>query len=176
MADIPFSFSQVPGDPSFRSLAVNCVALVPLLSSDKLGEETKTSSVQSYQRLCAALQGQGDLSTDASSSNESKTKEVDILLVVPNSSLTRPGDWKYPDTPLKSFHWQHGSQRLRIFDGRPQNSRLAHDRVMNHSVTRDWIDLCPSRQRVLSSPTCATVQRKPFGSAQEELRRAEPIC
>ncbi|KAL3924166.1 MAG: hypothetical protein SGILL_001214 [Bacillariaceae sp.] len=33
-----------------------------------------------------------------------------------------------------------------FFDGRPYNSRMAHDRLINHSLTRDWIDLCPSRR------------------------------
>jgi hypothetical protein len=160
MSDVPFAFSQVPGDPSFRSSSINAVAVVPLLSSDKHGELPNTFSVQSYANLCAALQGK---------SPDDTTGDIDILLVVPNSSLTRPGDWRYNETPLKSFHWQYGCQRMRIFDGRPQNSRLAHDRVMNHSVSRDWIDLCPSRR------TAAVIGVLNLRDCQDmsDLKRAE---
>lgn len=69
-----------------------------------------------------------------------------VLLVVPNAQLTRPGDWRYEKTPLKNFHWAHGCQRMLCFDGRPQKSRYAHDRLMNQAVARDWIDLVPSRR------------------------------
>jgi hypothetical protein len=134
-AALPFSFSQVPGSPSFRNSAVNTVALVPLLSSDKDGEIATTKSAQSF----------GDLFNGLHRHANSASGE-DLLLVIPNSSLTRPGDWRYNETPLKSFHWQHGCQRLHLFDGRPQNSRLAHDRLINHAVTRDWIDITPSRR------------------------------
>jgi hypothetical protein len=118
---------------------VNTVALVPLLSSDKDGEIATTKSAQSFRDLFEALR------RHATSASDSPTEE-DLLLVIPNSSLTRPGDWRYNDTPLKAFHWQHGCQRLHLFDGRPDFSRLAHDRLINHSVTRDWIDLVPSRR------------------------------
>ena len=37
-------------------------------------------------------------------------------------------------------------QRFSFFDGRAHNSRSAHDRLINHELTRDWIDLCPSRR------------------------------
>jgi hypothetical protein len=134
-AALPFSFSQVPGSPSFRSSAVNTVALVPLLSSDKDGEIATTNSAQSFRDLFDGLR------RHAKSENGE-----DLLLVIPNSSLTRPGDWRYNDTPLKAFHWQHGCQRLHLVDGRPQNSRVAHDRLINHAVTRDWIDIIPSRR------------------------------
>ena len=70
----------------------------------------------------------------------------DLLLVIPNSNLTRPGDWKYEETPLKNFHWGHGCQRMTFFDGRPYNSRMAHDRLINYEVARNWIDLCPHRR------------------------------
>ena len=74
------------------------------------------------------------------------TSTSQVLLVVPNAQLTRPGDWRYEKTPLKNFHWAHGCQRLLCFDGRPHKSRVAHDRLMNHGVSRDWIDLVPSRR------------------------------
>lgn len=138
-AALPFSFSQVPGSPSFRNAAVNTVTLVPLLSSDKDGEIATTKSAQSFRDLFEALRRHATSASDT-------PNEEDLLLVIPNSSLTRPGDWRYNDTPLKAFHWQHGCQRLHLFDGRPENSRLAHDRLMNHAVTRDWIDIAPSRR------------------------------
>jgi hypothetical protein len=74
------------------------------------------------------------------------TSSEGTVLVVPYSSLTQPGDFKYSGTPLRYFHWGHGCQRLQVFDGRPYHSRMAHDRLINHQLTRDWIDLCPSRR------------------------------
>jgi hypothetical protein len=133
----PFGLSHIPGDPSFRNEAVNTVAVIPLLSSND--EVAFSNSSKSFSDLLDALRRHAGHSNYSSS-------DSDLLLVVPNSSLTRPGDWRYNDTPLKSFHWQHGCQRLRIFDGRPEHSRPSHDRLMNHAVTRDWIDLCPNRR------------------------------
>lgn len=74
------------------------------------------------------------------------TSTSQVLLVVPNAQLTRPGDWRYEKTPLKNFHWAHGCQRLFCFDGRPLKSRMALDRLLNHGVSRDWIDLVPNRR------------------------------
>jgi hypothetical protein len=101
----------------------------------------------------------------------------DLLLVVPNNSLTRPGDWRFSDTPLRSFHWQHGCQSLSMFDGRPHNAsgtnRQAHDRMMNHAVGRNWINLCASRRMaavvvgVLNMKDCTCLND--LHRAEEEL-------
>jgi hypothetical protein len=137
---VPFTFSEIPGNPSFRNSAVNAVALIPLLSSGSSdGEVADTRSSASFRDLLEAL---GRHATTATRS----THEDDLILVVPNSSLTRPGDWKYNESPLRSFHWQEGCQRLLLFDGLPQHCRAAHDRVINQSMTRNWIDLCPYRR------------------------------
>jgi hypothetical protein len=141
---VPFTFSEIPGNPSFRNSAVNAVAIIPLLSSGSSdGEVAATRSAASFRDLLAALTRH---STTAARTNTHDDNDDGLLLVVPNSSLTRPGDWKYNESPLKSFHWQQGCQRVQLFDGMPQNSRPAHDRVMNQSMTRNWIDLCPSRR------------------------------
>lgn len=138
------ALSQVPGSPSFRSSAMNAVAVIPLLSSDRNGQDDPTThSSQSFVDLLDAL-GRYNNNNTTTTSNEKNSD--DLLLVVPNSQLTRPGDWRYDNTPLKNFHWGHGCQRLAVFDGRPYNSRMAHDRLMNHGLTRDWIDLCPPRR------------------------------
>lgn len=152
--------SQVPGNCSFRSAAVNNIAVVPLLSNDR--DDTK--SAVSCQKLWDSLR------KHAGSASESAS---DLLLVVPNSSLTRPGDWRYNETVLASFHWQHGCQRLWFFDGRPHASRTAHERLMNPSLTRDWIDLVPSRRTaavigVLNIHDCQS--KAEFDRAHEELR------
>ena len=140
----PLSFSKVPGNPSFRKKAVNAVALVPLLTGNggNKGDGAATSTSKSLASFADLLESLRQHNTAA----PQIISEDELLLVIPNSSLTRPGDWRYNETPLKAFHWQHGCQRLMLFDGRPQESRPAHDRLINQSVTRDWIDLCPSRR------------------------------
>ena len=107
-----------------------------------------------------------DIGDPVSESSAAATEDVppEVILVVPNSQLTRPGDWRYEKTPLQNFHWGHGCQRLLCFDGRPQapsdddqdatpaaatttsHHRRAHDRLCNSKITRDWIDLVPSRR------------------------------
>ena len=163
------AFSQVPGSPSFRSAATNAIAVIPLLSSDKDGNITTTNSAKSFRDLFGAF--------DRYCQSVQKTNAIiddnELMLIVPNASLTRPGDWRYDNTPFKFFHWGHGCQRLLVFDGRPEFSRMAHDRVINHALTRDWIDFCPSRRTaavigVLNMRDCtdqATLHR-----AEEELR------
>ena len=198
-----YSFSQLPGDPSFRNAAVNAVAVVPLLSSHLLQHQDNnnkattrtTHSVRSFEKLTLALRRHNrraarpfqapppspppaslsSKTTQASSPqlNDDSYNNNDLLLIVPNSSLTRPGDWRYNETPLKGFHWQHGCQRLRWFDGRPEYSRSAHDRLLNPTVTRDWMDLCPSRRTaavigVLNLRDCETVHD--LHRAEEELQ------
>lgn len=175
----PFGYSQVPLDPSFRKAAVNAVAVIPLLSShndadNKRGDLVETSkaathSAQSHADLMDALRRHQTCSTSTSSSSDSS----DLLLVVPNSTLTRPGEWRYNDTPLRAFHWQHGCQRLLIHDGRPEHSRHAHDSLLN-AATRDWIDLLPSRRTaavvgVLNMHDCQTVAD--LHRAEEELQQ-----
>lgn len=169
------SLSQVPGSPTFRTAAVNAVAVIPLLSSDRTGHDDPTThSSKSFNEFLEALdryqrqqqqqpppQPGGAATTAASASGGSG------CIVVPNSNLTRPGDWKYDNTPLRNFHWGHGCQRLQFFDGRPYNSRQAHDRLVNHQVTRSWIDLVPSRRtaaligvlNVRDCPDVPTLQR-----------------
>lgn len=166
----PLSLSKVPGNPSFRKAAVNAVALVPLLSSgndDKDGAPPPTKSAVSFADLLESLRTHGTAAPQMIAEDE-------LLLVIPNSSLTRPGDWRYKETPLKAFHWQHGSQRLMLFDGRPQESRPAHDRLINQAVTRDWIDLCPSRRTaavvgILNLHDCHSIAD--LHRAEEELHQ-----
>mmetsp|Transcript_17281 Transcript_17281/g.35060 ORF Transcript_17281/g.35060 Transcript_17281/m.35060 type:complete len:1797 (-) Transcript_17281:136-5526(-) len=64
-------------------------------------------------------------------------EQSEITLILPHSQLTRPGDWRYDTTPLKSHDWQSGCQRIRIFDGRPEYSRMAYDRI--GSVSEDGV-------------------------------------
>jgi Transport protein Trs120 or TRAPPC9, TRAPP II complex subunit len=146
----PFGVSQIPANPCFRNAAVNSVAVVPLLSSHddiKSDAETTTRSTKSFADLFEALRRHSSKGNSSKSAETAASQSTELLLVVPNSGLTRPGDWRYQDTPLKAFHWQHGCQRLQIHDGRPGYSRRAYDRLLATSaVTRDWIDLCPSRR------------------------------
>jgi Transport protein Trs120 or TRAPPC9, TRAPP II complex subunit len=168
-------FSKVPVNPSFRKAAVNGVAVVPLLSHGKTGDLTDTASARSFQELMTALRrhdrnnnsyigsnntsqmGTTTMNTTAANrttSSGSSTQQQqpshsscddNLVLVVPNSTLTRPGEWRYSETPLKSFHWAHGGQRLLLHDGRPQNSRIARDKLLNAS-SNDWMDLLPARR------------------------------
>lgn len=71
-----------------------------------------------------------------------------VTLLIPNSHLTRPGDWRYDSTPLRCFDWTNGCQRLVLFDGRPDKSRAAHDRSVNVSISQDWSDLMAHRRTV----------------------------
>lgn len=150
----PVSLSQVPGSPTFRSSAVNAIAVIPLLSSDRTGHDNpNTYSSQSFHHLLEALSRYHSAQNAGSTAGMGGTLPApssnvaeDFLLVVPNSNLTRPGDWKYEESPLKNFHWGHGCQRMIFFDGRPYNSRMAHDRLINHELSRNWIDLCPHRR------------------------------
>lgn len=170
------AFSQVPGSPSFRSSATNAIAVMPLLSSNKDGDIATTHSARSFRDLFKAFDRycQSVQKTAASGLDEKE-----LLLIVPNASLTRPGDWRYDNTPFKFFHWGHGCQRLQVFDGRPEFSRMAHDRVINHALTRDWIDYTPSRRTaavigVLNLRDCVkedgTADQTILHRAEEELQ------
>ena len=111
---------------------------------------TATHSERSFHHLLNsleefAIQGRNahqrrgsDGSTDSSGASSSspsfngnkwRDESSEITLVLPHSQLTRPGDWRYDATPLKSHDWQSGCQRIRIFDGRPEFSRMAYDRI-----------------------------------------------
>jgi Transport protein Trs120 or TRAPPC9, TRAPP II complex subunit len=165
------NFSQIPGSPAFRSAATNAVAIIPLLSSDKDGNIATTHSAKSFRDLFKAFDRYCQSVQRTGRSHHHDDKE--LMLIVPNASLTRPGDWRYDNTPLKFFHWGHGCQRLLVFDGRPEFSRMAHDRVINHGLTRDWIDFCPSRRTaavigVLNMRDC--VDQSTLHRAEEELQ------
>lgn len=160
------SFSHVPGSPSFRDAAVNKCACIPLLSSNKDGNTHSSKSFcdlfEAFNRYVQNVQPTID-----------QKEDKDMMLIVPYSNLTRPGDWRYDNTPFKFFHWGHGCQRLHVFDGRPEYSRMAHDRVINHALTRDWIDFCPSRRTsavigVLNLRDC--VDQASLHRAEEELQ------
>jgi hypothetical protein len=155
------------GSPTFRSSAINAIAVIPLLSTSNDGRDDPTThSSKSFESFLRSLHRHNESNTNhqsdsgspatpdnsssssssSSNSNSSSNYHSNVVVVVSNSNLTRPGDWKYNETPLRNFHWGHGCQRLRFFDGRPYHSRSAHDRLINHELTRNWIDLCPSRR------------------------------
>lgn len=170
--------SLVPGSPTFRSASCNAVAVVPLLSS---GSANCVHTQQSYYDFFDALcryrrqqqqdqQQQGKGVSDTADVNDNVNN---LLLVVPNSNLSKPGDWRYDQTPLKHFSFNHGCLRLQVFDGRPDKSRMAHDRLLNHPL-REYADLEPSRRtaavvgvlNVRDCPDVATLKR-----AELELER-----
>ena len=192
-------FSQVPGNPTFRNQAVNAVAIVPLMQTfpATIGATGTTSNsdrsfkllLQSLERYAESQVGSGkklpkdldDFDDDTSMEDvevvsnhneivDSESPTTDVLLIVPNSQLTRPGDWRYEKTPLKNFHWGHGCQRLICFDGRPHKSRRAHDRLLNHSITREWIDLCPSRR---TAAVVGVLNLRDIEGMPDGLKRAE---
>ncbi|KAL3796578.1 hypothetical protein HJC23_009709 [Cyclotella cryptica] len=84
-----------------------------------------------HQRSSAQQKHHDSSSSPSSPSPVSQWTEESsqITLILPHSQLTRPGDWKYENTPLKSHDWRSGCQRVRIFDGRPEFGRMAHDRI-----------------------------------------------
>ena len=110
-------------------------------------------------------------------------EQSEITLILPHSQLTRPGDWRYDTTPLKSHDWQSGCQRIRIFDGRPEWSRMAHDRIgedtntntNNSNTWKDpWKDMEPHRSTaavigILNMRDCQDT--RDLWRAEEELIR-----
>lgn len=184
-------FSQVPGNPTFRNQATNAVALIPLMQShpEMMGDAV-TNSERSFKLLFQSLQRYADsqvasgkkLPKDLEDFDDESLEEVevgdetadrditDVLLILPSSQLTRPGDWRYEKTPLKNFHWGHGCQRLMCFDGRPHRSRRAHDRLLNHNITREWIDLCPSRR---TAAVVGVLNLRDIEGVPDGLKRAE---
>jgi len=161
---------------------MHAVAVVPLTIPSKTSikdaatdgrssTQTTSHSEKSFQHLLSSLQEfaiQGCNShqrTDSSANNSNKTaasrkwsdESSEITLVLPHSQLTRPGDWRYDSTPLKSHDWQSGCQRIRIFDGRADYSRMAYDRIggsgsspssaesKDYNNNDPWSDLEPHR-------------------------------
>jgi hypothetical protein len=168
--------SLLSTDASFRSHAVNLVAVVPLLSSsaDKNNKtEHHSHSEDSFHSLWQSLlshEFSTTTTTKISDNNNKADAAQHLILTVPNSTLTRPGDWRYNNTPLKAFHWSHGCQRLNIFDGRI-NNRYSHDKLLkgqNH-----WSDLQTERRiaaviGVLNMHDCPTPHE--FAKALHELQ------
>lgn len=130
-------------------------------------------------------QSAASVAATTSSSAYLSTDPTTVCLVVPNSQLTRPGDWRYDSTPLRSHDWSSGCQRMRIFDGRVDGggSRMAHDRLHSHisggtsssgDTTSSWTDLAPSRGTaavigVLNVRDCRSTDD--LRRAEEELER-----
>lgn len=83
----------------------------------------------SFSASSAASSGSSGGGARDAASRKWSDESSEITLVVPHSQLTRPGDWRYNDTPLKSHDWSSGCQRVRLFDGRPGRSRMAYDRI-----------------------------------------------
>jgi len=163
--------SQLVGHPSFRDAAINAVAIVPLTiptrSDDTApvhnasNETTQTHSEKSFYRLFSSLKDfasssrparQQSLSSTDNNNNVWAEESSQVTLILPHSQLTRPGDWRYETTPLKSHDWRSGCQRMHVFDGRPDFSRMAYDRL-HHETDEDgpagyddpWKDLELSR-------------------------------
>jgi len=82
------------------------------------------------------------------SENAGSIAPSSAVLIVPNSQLTRPGDWRYDNTPLVNFDWNSGCQRIRVFDARPHASSHAYDRIENPTIAAPWSDLIPSRTTI----------------------------
>ena len=167
------ALSQVPGRPTFRDSAMHAVAIVPLSVNNSNGavvgstnasllQSTSSShSEKSFRLLISSLRefanaGHATHQRSSSSSyNEALDDDDPVTLILPHSQLTPPGDWKYNATPLRGHDWQSGCQRMRIFDGRANNCRMATDRVgikvsekngVKKSTTLDpWGDLEPHR-------------------------------
>jgi hypothetical protein len=114
--------------------------------------------------------GMEDVDVDTAERLDRQKSIDEVLLVVPTTQLTRPGDWRYEKTPLKNFHWGHGCHRMSCFDGRPHHSRKAHDRLLNHYVTREWIDMCPSRR---TAAVVGILNLKDIEGVPDGLKRAE---
>ena len=167
--------SSLPGRPCFRDGAMHTVALVPLAvptsgGGGGGGEGSQAAgpseSERSLSHLLSSLGGfartgrashqrSGSASPDGDDGARRWTEESsEITLVLPHSQLTRPGDWRYDSTPLKSHGWGSGCQRIRLFDGRPGMSRMAHDRLGGSddesgdapsAFDDPWMDLEPHR-------------------------------
>jgi len=182
-------YSRIPGNPNFRNQATNAVALVPLLTSSSSSLKNNSASDRSFKLLFQSLERYANAQISSAKKIPKEIGEIDdqmedvdvdtsiserdiseVLLVVPTAQLTRPGDWRYEKTPLQNFHWGHGCQRLVCFDGRAEHNRRSHDRLLNHLVTREWIDVCPSRR---TSAVIGILNLKDIEGIPDGLKRAE---
>ena len=191
--------SELPGRPSFRNSAMHAVAIVPLSIPPRDDDDDNNSvlpttttaathSEKSFHHLLHSLQEfaiQGRMAhqrtTNKSNNNSTEgssrkwyDESSEITLILPHSQLTRPGDWRYDSTPLKSHDWQSGCQRIRLFDGRPQYSRMAADRIgsINEKKEDVWKELEPHRSTsavigILSMKDCKDT--RDLWSAEESL-------
>jgi len=133
-------------------------------------QQEKQREQHSGQEVVAPV---GEVVVDNKNNTSYQQNDDDLLVVVPCQNLSKPGDWRYDNTPLKHFSFSHGCLRLQVFDGRPDRSRMAHDRLLNHQL-REYIDLEPSRRtaavvgvlNIRDCPDVATLKR-----AELELER-----
>jgi hypothetical protein len=140
---VSYTSSSVPHNPTLRSAALNTVIVIPLLS--------KTNDSHSSKSFKALFESLSDINLEGELSlNNRYVDAKEITLVIPNSNLTPPGDWRYDDTPLRSHDWSVGCQRLFFVDGK--RSVYAHDRIkashrgkMENSQYGDFVDLYPGR-------------------------------
>lgn len=140
----PYTTSSVPHNPTLRTAALNTVIVIPLLS--------KSSDSYSSKAFSTLFQALLHLNEDRKSSLlKNSTVDVrEVTLIIPNSNLTPPGDWRYDDTPLQSHDWTVGCQRLFFIDGK--RSLHAHERLnafyrskTETSQYGDFTDLYPGR-------------------------------
>ena len=171
--------SALVGDVTFRSCAMNAVAIVPLLCKDNNGS-SGTHSLESFQLLMTSLRSYSEKKSNSGGStgttSSSNGGDGCIRLVVPNVQLTRPGDWRYESTPLKSHDWTKGCQRMVCFDGRPNYSRMASDRLSSNKSYKDWMEYCPSRGTaavigVLNVKDCYNNAGNDTTSKTEEMKK-----
>jgi len=189
-------WSSIPGMPSFESAGYNRIAILPLMAHTTKSPNATLSppstnprinhSEESFYFLMNSLKDfatrkanhsmavSETSSLDSASENKYTWKQEchETILVIPNSQLTRPTDWRYDGTPLKCFDWGTGCQRLLLFDGRPDHSRRAHDSMIN--PRQDFSDVCPSKQimaviGVLNCQDCYSTQD--LLSAKQELEQ-----
>ena len=168
---VTYSSSSVPHNPTLRSAALNTVIVIPLLSKTK-NDSYSSKSFRALFESLADINLEGEISL-----NKRYVDAKEITLVIPNSNLTPPGDWRYDDTPLRSHDWSVGCQRLFFVDGK--RSVYAHDRIKAFhrgkgasSQYGDFVDLYPGRGTaavigVLNVKDCESDQD--FTDAEKEL-------
>ena len=143
--------SSIPLDPTLRSAALNTVVVVPLLSNKKKNRASASSSDQSMQSLFDSLSSLYN-DNDIHAHNAKAQSPKEVTLIVPNSNLTPPGEWRYDETPLKSHDWSLGCQRLHFIDGQKSlHAKIRHEsfrKVNKQNKTShygEFLDLYPSR-------------------------------
>lgn len=150
--NMPSTTCSITDNPTFRTACLNTVAIVPLLSSD---DKLHTHSRDSFEQLFTCL---APFAADLRQASGHANQTNELTLIVPNNNLTRPGEWKYDSTPLKSHDWSMGYQRMVIFDGREYDgskgsvhSQIRLSSFHQGSVEKgeasysDFVDLYPSR-------------------------------